>query len=226
MYFVQRVLRLVNGFLKSYGSSGIKKRLWNEEYSGDKWNFADDTIGDCVYSYLERHSANGSILDLGCGAGNTANELPANAYQNYVGVDVSETALHKAMKRSENNGRADKNRFEQGDFLTYIPDRQFDVILFRESMYHVPLGRVKPMLDRYSHYLRDGGVFIVRMNTTGSLLGRTKAMAGVMETEFDVLEKRRYGEAGPTVIVFRPRLPVANRAGDCFEGQSSRVGHA
>jgi len=205
MYVAERTLNFVRGFIKSYGPSNLKKLLWDEEFSGGKWNFIDDTRGDCVYLYLERYAGTGSILDLGCGPGNTANELAATAYRTYVGVDISEVALNKAKRRSKEGGRADHNHFAQGDFLSYVPTQQFDVILFRESMYHVPLGKVRAVLDRYSKYLRKGGVFIVRMNTTGGKLGRPKAMADIMETEFDVVEKRQYGESGPTVIVFRPR---------------------
>jgi SAM-dependent methyltransferase len=209
MYIVDGTLSFMRGLLKSYGPSSVKKRLWDEEFSIGKWNFIDETLGDCVYSYLEKYASKGSILDLGCGPGNTANELNAAAYQTYVGVDVSEAALIKARKRSRDNGRAEKNDFAQGDFLKYVPNQQFDVILFRESMYHVPLGRVKAVLDRYSRYLRQDGVFIVRMNATGGKLGRPKAMVDVMDTEFDVLEKRQFGESGPTVMVFRARLPRA-----------------
>jgi len=198
-------MRFVNGALKSYGPSSIKRRLWDEEYSGDKWNFAENSASDCVYAFLERYAVKGCILDLGCGSGNTATELAASAYETYVGVDISQEALRKASKRSEQAGRADKNLFARGDFLDYTPLQKFEVILFRESMYHVPLGRVRTMLNRYSDYLREGGVFIVRMNTSESLLGRTKAMIGIMETEFDVRERHQFGDSGPTVIVFRPK---------------------
>jgi SAM-dependent methyltransferase len=203
MYIMDGTLSFMRGLLKSYGPSSVKKRLWDEEFSIGKWNFIDDTLGDCVYPYLERFAKNGSILDLGCGPGNTANELNAAAYRKYVGVDVSEAALIKARQRSRENGRENKNDFAQGDFLRFSPGQQFDVILFRESMYHVPLGKVKTVLDRYAAYLRPDGVFIVRMNTTGGKLGRPKAMADIMEAEFDVLEKRQFGESGPTVLVFR-----------------------
>src|SRR5262249_28595027 len=149
------------------------------------------------------YAVKGSVLDLGCGPGNTANEMNGAAYQKYVGVDVSEAALEKARTRSRANGRDAKNEFAQGDFLKYVPTQQFDVILFRESMYHVPVGKVKWVLDRYAGYLRPGGVFIVRMNTTGGKLGRPKMMADVMEAEFAMLEKRQFeGESGPTVFVF------------------------
>jgi len=208
MYIAQRTLRFVNGVLKSYGPPNIKRLLWDKEFSGEKWKFIDNTIGDCVYPFLGKYIHKGDILDLGCGPGNTANELDAAAYRTYVGVDISEAALSKATKRTERKGRADKNRFVCADFLSYVPTQQFDVILFRESMYHVPLGKIKAMLDRYSNYLRAQGVFVVRMNTTDGKSGKSKsrptAMVRIIETEFNVLEERQHGESGPTVIVFRP----------------------
>jgi SAM-dependent methyltransferase len=137
------------------------------------------------------------------------------AYQTYVGVDISEAALDKARRRSEECGRQDKNRFECSDFLSYVPTGRFDVILFRESMYHVPLGKVKATLERYSEYLKEGGVFIVRLfaasRETSESRYRPVAMLGIMEAEFDVVEKRQYEEAGrPTVIVFRPKARLKN----------------
>lgn len=211
MYIAQRALTIMRGLLKRYGPSKIKMILWDQEFSGTHWDFIDDTAGDCVYPHLEKHLQGGSILDLGCGPGNTANELAATSYTSYVGVDISEAALAKARKRTDENGRAGKNSFACSDFLGYRPTQQFDVILFRESMYHVPLGKVKPILDHFSKYLSDAGVFIVRMNTTdgkGGQKQRLAAAVGIMESEFDVVEKSQYGESGPTVIVFRPRCPA------------------
>lgn len=210
MYMLNRSLRFVRGALLSYGPSRIKKLFWDREFSSGKWNFIDNTAGDCVYSYLEKYTQNGSILDLGCGPGNTANELAETAYRAYIGVDISEEALAKARRRSETSGRADKNLFERGDFLSYMPPQQFDVILFRESLYHVPLGKVKPILDRFSKYLKSNGVFIVRMflsDDDGKSKHRPNAMVNVIESEFDVLERGQYGESAATVLVFRPRHP-------------------
>jgi SAM-dependent methyltransferase len=196
---------LVLSFLKSYGPSKIKRILWDEEFSGNKWNFIDNTAGDCVYPYLEKYLQNGSILDLGCGPGNTANELAATAYRTYVGLDISEAALAKATKKTKENGRTDKNSFVCSDFLSYVPSGQFDVILLRESLYHVPLGKIKPMLDRYSKYLKDSGVFVVRLVTSRDSVAkyRPTAMLRIIETEFTIIEKRQHGESGPTIIVFR-----------------------
>ena len=202
----------IRGVLKRHAPSRIKRSLWDEEFSSSKWNFIDNTAGDCVYLYLQKYLGGGNILDLGCGPGNTANELEESAYRVYVGVDISEAALAKARKRTAECGRTNKNLFLQGDFLSYVPGSKFDVILFRESMYHVPLGKVKAVLDRYSQYLTDTGVFVVRMatsDTQGNTKYRPAAMIGVMETEFDVFEKVQHGEGGPTVIVFQPKhVPI------------------
>jgi SAM-dependent methyltransferase len=215
MYIVDRTARFVRGFLLSYGPSNLKKRFWDKEYSEEKWSFAYNTVGDCVYAHLERHSASGSILDIGCGSGNTATEMAETSYRSYLGVDISEAALAKARRRSQECGRQNKNSFECGDFLTYVPTGQYDVILFRESMYHVPLGKVKATLDRYSTYLKDGGVFVVRLFASSADSTEDKyrptAMLKIMESEFDVVEKGRYDVPGkPTVIVFRPKALVKN----------------
>ena len=208
MNLTQRILRFGQSALKSYGPSGLKRILWDKEYSGHKWDFADHTATDCVYSHLQKHAANGSILDLGCGTGNTANELTMNAYEKYLGVDISEICLGKARKRSQENGRAAKNDFVCGDILLFSTPQQFDVVLFRESLYHVPMAKIVSTLNRYSTNLRDNGVFVVRMATSdkdGTPRPRPTAMIGVIEREFDVVENCYYRESGATVIVFRPK---------------------
>jgi len=214
MYIIDRSLRFTRGFLLSYGPTPVKKFFWNREFSNGKWNFIDDTAGDCVYSHLDRFAQNKSVLDLGCGPGNTANEM-ASGYRKYVGMDISEEALAKARRRSEQNGRANKNSFAQGDFLSYVPPQKFDVILFREAMYHVPLGKVKEILDRFSKYLADDGVFIVRLYVVdnGKTKHRPSAMIGIMENEFHVVEKAHYEDSGATVIVFRPKGGAATSNG-------------
>lgn len=208
MRTAQRTLNTIRGLAKRYGPAKIKMALWDQEFRGTHWDFIDDTTGDCVYAHLEKYLNNGNILDLGCGPGNTANELSAEAYTTYVGVDISEAALTKARRRTTQNGRDAKNSFACSDFLQYRPTQKFDVILFRESMYHVPLTKVRPILWHFADYLNNDGVFIVRVNTSDRMGGhksRLTAAIAIMEREFDLVEKRQYGESGPTVIVFRPK---------------------
>jgi SAM-dependent methyltransferase len=210
MYIVDRTLTFVRGFIMSYGPSGIKKRLWDKEFTSTKWDFIDNTVGDCVYPYLEKYAQNGNILDLGCGPGNTANELAAEVYQSYIGVDISEAALAKAVRRSQESGRAGKNSFVNSDFLGYNPTQEFDIILFRESLYHVPYGQVIPILEKYSKHLKPSGVFIVRLyagdHRPGVIKTRVTAKLDLIKREFDIVESRQFDlPALPNVMVFRPR---------------------
>lgn len=209
MYIVNRTLTFARGFLASYGPSRIKKRLWDREYSGTKWDFINNTAGDCVYPFLEKYGRNGNILDLGCGPGNTANELAPEAYKCYVGVDISDAALAKAIKRTEESGRASKNSFVNSDFLSYEPNRDFDIILFRESMYHIPYGQVLPILRKFSKHLKSTGVFIVRLyagdHRPGVIKTRVTAKLDLIKREFEVVESQQFDlPALPNVLVFRP----------------------
>jgi SAM-dependent methyltransferase len=210
MYIVERTLTFVRGFLTSYGPTSIKKKMWDKDFSSGKWDFIDNTSGDCVYSHLEKYAQGGDILDLGCGPGNTANELSLNAYRSYVGVDISEAALAKAVKRTAENGRSEKNSFVCSDFLGYKPTKEFDVILFRESVYHIPYGQVLEILEKYSKFLKKSGVFVVRLyagdHRPGKIKHRVKRKLDLMKREFDIVESCQYEQpATPTVLVFRPR---------------------
>jgi len=210
MSIAQRGMSYVRGVLKRYGPSSLKERLWDKEFASTHWDFIDNTLGDKVYIHLAKYTPNGNVLDMGCGPGNTANEMAADSYKTYLGVDISKVALEKAAKRTAENGRTEKNTFQQADFISFTTNRKFEVVLFRESLYHVPPAQVKDMLDRYATFLTDGGLFIVRLYTTDMNGPQKKArpleVLSIIEREFDVVEKAEYDEPGTTVVVvFKPR---------------------
>jgi len=212
MYIIQRTQRFLRGFLLSYGPEAVKQWFWDSEFRSGKWNFIDNTASDCVYPYLETYAKNGNILDLGCGPGNTATELAANAYRTYVGVDISAAALAKAAGRTEACGRTGKNYFVRADFLGYEPTEKFNVVLFRESLYHVPVGQVRPILARYSRHLTSDGVFVVRifLAERGKPKYRLAMMMRRIEKDYEIVEKRQHGDSGATVVVFRPKAYVTS----------------
>lgn len=204
MSVLQRAIRVPYNAILRYAPSKVKMLLWDREFASGKWNFIDDTAGDCVYQYLEAYAKRGSILDLGCGPGNTANELPSDAYTFYQGIDVSDFALKKARQRTRENGRTGKNLFTRADLLTYRPEQRFDVILLRESLYHVPLRHTNQLFNYYTPYLKPNGLFIVRIITHDRR--GNKAKLRIIETEFNVVEKTVHDSDGLTVIVFKPQL--------------------
>ena len=163
MYLTAKLINFTRGTLLKWGGTRIRERIWNREFSGGRWNCLKDTPDDCVYQFVEKYCDGGSILDLGCGSGSTGNELNIAQYGSYTGVDVSGVAIEMAIKRSQYNNRNKKNAFYQSDIYDYTPSRKFNVILFRDTIYYLPLKQIKPLLKRYSTHLEDNGFFIVRM---------------------------------------------------------------
>ena len=196
------VRNILRGVLQAYGTSNVKRHLWNREFSRGRWDCLDRTPGDCVYPYLEKYAANGSMLDLGCGSGSSGNELDQTKYRLYTGVDVSDVAIAKARRRTEENGRTAQNCYLQSDIFSYVPTQQYHVILFRDSIYYIPARRIKAMLDQYAKYLNDGGVFIVRMSNGSD---KYKPIMDTIESNFEIVEKHLAVQPPAVVLVFRQR---------------------
>jgi SAM-dependent methyltransferase len=186
---------------QAYGSAKLKRRIWDWEFAHGRWNCLDSTADDLVYPVIEGAARGGNILDLGCGSGNTANELNDNGYSEYTGVDISQVAIEKASQRSHELGRAAKNRFYQSDISTYKPRQRFSVILLRDSVYYIPQSRIKPVLERYVGYLKDDGVFIVRLWDSNGKYGK---IVKLLERHFNVIQKHSLAGATTMVLVFRP----------------------
>lgn len=160
----ERIKKIIDSrILKRWGSTCRKKAIWDEEFSTGQWEFLDHTHEDAIYAYLEKYSNNGSILDLGCGSGNTGNEMDVSKYVSYTGVDISENAIQRAVARSEINRRGQKNEYVCADISLYTPRKSYDIILFRESIFYIPNYRICSVLERYKGHLKETGVFIVRI---------------------------------------------------------------
>jgi len=168
---------------------------------------------DCVYPYVEKYASQGTILDLGCGPGSTGSEINTATYSAYTGVDISEVAIAKAKTRTEKDRRTNKNEYIQSEIVTYVPTHAYDVILFGDSLYYFPHRKTAEILDRYSKYLKLGGVFIVRIYDPR---GKHRAIVRTIEDNFDVVEKHLYRQSQILVIAFRPGPTLdsaKNRAG-------------
>ncbi len=188
------------GLVQSWGTSAMKRALWNKEFAAGRWRFIEHTADDPIYSLLEKYCGGGCLLDLGCGTGNTGCELRADAYVSYTGVDISDVALQTARERSRQLGRADKNRFCQADIAEFNPDTEYDVILFRESIYYIPRVKLLPLLERYAQWLKPRGVFIVRWDNRQD----AEAFARTLPPRFELLDRSAGGPGAPLILAFRP----------------------
>ncbi|GAX61217.1 trans-aconitate methyltransferase [Candidatus Scalindua japonica] len=163
------VRRAFHVILKRIGGGKARKYVWDQEYSNGNWDFLETdektASGDIIYTFLNKYSKNGDILDLGCGSGDTALHLHTDIYKRYTGVDVSEIAVQKAIQRCSIRDIQKHSicEFITSDILSYVPTMEYGVILFRESLNYINRSKIKGTLDRYANYLQKNGVFIVRM---------------------------------------------------------------
>ena len=199
MNIFKRIKSAFRGVKQRWGSSRIKQRIWNQEFASGRWDSIERTPGDLVYSYVEKYCRGGSILDLGCGSGNTGCELNVNSYEKYTGIDISDIALEKARLRSESCQRSGKNRYAQADIAAYVPDMKYDVILFRESIYYIPRRQIRGTLERYSRFLNENGVLIIRWHDEMV----AQELLKLIGSSFQIVERHFSADAGPVVLVFR-----------------------
>jgi 2-polyprenyl-3-methyl-5-hydroxy-6-metoxy-1,4-benzoquinol methylase len=195
----QKVKNVLRGMLQTWGTPEVKRSLWNKEFSEGRWDFIDNTPGDPVYGYIEKYCRNGSILDLGCGSGNTGNELAVGSYQRYTGVDVSDVAVEKAMRRTARNGRSQKNSYFQSDISSFTPKHEYDVTLFRECIFYIPRIKLGAILDKYAKYLKPDGVFVVRMEDRYAYAD----IVDLVEKNYRILERYVPSACKTIVMVFR-----------------------
>jgi SAM-dependent methyltransferase len=206
MSIIRRIKNILRGLEQRWGSSRLKRQLWDKEYATGKWDHCGDTPDALVYSYVEKHCANGRVLDLGCGFGNTGYELKDSKYSQYVGVDISHVAVEKARVRNNLNGRSLKNQYVQGDIVTYVPQHEFDVIMFRESIYYVPVSKIVSMLERYSKCLTASGVLLVNVSTNGTK--KAPKFLDLIERNFVVSDKHVSPSGEDFIIVFKSKAQV------------------
>jgi len=202
--------------IKRWGSLAAKKSLWDDEFGSGQWNYLERTTEDPIYAILEKYARNGAILDMGCGSGNTANELGYGKFGSYTGTDLSDVAIRKAIERTSKNGREGKAEFRCAPIEDFSPEKSYDIILFRESIFYIPVRKIKAVLDRYATCLKSNGVFIVR------ICDREKyaSIVQLIGKHYDVIEQKLVEGAKDIIIVFEP----VNRAAGIGEGlEISRV---
>lgn len=99
------------------------------------------------------------VLDVGCGEGVLVRRLAA-AGARVVGVDPSPVALERA-RRAESSDTS--TRFVEGTAEALpFPDRSFDVVVFLNSLHHVPLESMDAALAEAARVLRPGGTLYVQ----------------------------------------------------------------
>jgi len=101
---------------------------------------------------IEKKHGKGVLLDVGCALGDCLMEAKKLGWKNTLGLEVSEYACKKAIKRSLNikNGKLSKNTF---------PAESFDIVLYQDVLEHIsdPFRE----LIKVKRVLKKGGLLFI-----------------------------------------------------------------
>jgi len=165
---LERLHWLVNGTLKRLGLRSLKEWAWNREFSSGRWDYLAENLGGrndlraSILEYLRR----GDILDLGCGQGATFRQLQG-MYSSYTGVDLSSIAIEAARSLADElKIPTGSIEFIISDIETYVPARQYRVILFNESIYYLSPNKIPRTIRRYSRWLQHSGAILIKIHDT------------------------------------------------------------
>jgi 2-polyprenyl-3-methyl-5-hydroxy-6-metoxy-1,4-benzoquinol methylase len=143
---------------------------WDKALQGWASSYLQGTVSIDVRSSITAQLAETiaphatSLLDLGC-AGATLAQRLGPRYDVYWGVDISSFAVSqgKANILTMTDRKPIDCHFEAASILDFQPARQFDVIVFNEVLYYLPLNQIAPTLNRYAKYLAQDGIILVSL---------------------------------------------------------------
>ena len=155
-----KLISTKNNGLSSTGFYNTKKRF-DDQFRTGFWNYLSnlDELGhySVIVGYCYYWKTDPSILDVGCGEGILWEKFFKNNYSYYEGLDLSNEALNRIKHLTDK-----KTKFTLTDMLEYSTDKNFDVIVFSESIYFLDdLEKLSLMINKYLGFLKPEGKIIV-----------------------------------------------------------------
>lgn len=212
MPFMKQILTYSKRKLFKYS----QERL-DYQFKLGKWDWLESLDELPRYSLLigghRFHNPGGSILDLGCGQGILLNRFRPEDYSYYMAVDYADEALKHITPN-------DKIAIAKADLTKYIPEKNFDSIIFNESLYYVknPLDQVA----RYSNFLNPNGALFTSIH-----LRKNAELVNDIKSNFEVLDQttviNKWGESWACLTIKKAGVKTIMILGFLLEMMSNIV---
>jgi len=134
--------------------------------------------GDLMKWIKEKTKESNILIDLGCGTGNTTNQIDF-AKKIYC-VDISQNMLDLAKKKLKNNGNI---VFIKSDLLGFFDnfknDKQIDTIISTYAIHHLTQEEKHLLFEKAFNFLPKGGKIIF-----GDLMFKSKKYENKMKNKY------------------------------------------
>ncbi len=134
---------------------------WTRQYESGAWAYLADLSERPRYSVMVGYLdalAPSRILDIGCGEGLLAGKIRHLPFQNYVGIDVSPSAVAAARASLGDDLRL---TFAVADAESYRPETVSDAIIFSECLNY--LSDPVSVIQHYSRSIASNGFIIISL---------------------------------------------------------------
>lgn len=183
----------IHYLVTKFGSLKLRGLAFDEKYRRGHWIFpSDDGLSAVIHRYLR----GGDLLIMGCGGASVLEGVESQGLKSVLGIDLSQEAIRLASRFT-----SDKISFQLADMVTFVCLHPYDLILFPESLYYVPVASQESLLKRLAEHLKPGGVFVA----TFAQAKRYNNMIDRIRRNFVVLEDRRFSASNRHLIVFISR---------------------
>jgi SAM-dependent methyltransferase len=183
----------IHYFVTRFGQARLRGLAFDEKYRSGDWNFKGES-SDELPSTIRKYLRGGDLLILGCGGASILGSFEPAAFTSVLGVDLSAEAVRLASRIARDN-----ILFQVGDMVTFQCPKDYDVILFSESLYYVPSSQQGELLKRLAGHLKPGGVFIVTL----AQAKRYHAIIELIRRNFHMVEDRKFANSERQLLVFR-----------------------
>ncbi len=123
----------------------------------------------------ERLASGGSVLEVGCGAGQHLLQL-AKAFPTarLVGVDIDPTGLKAAREAITNAGIDDRVTLISGDLATEVPAQSVDTVVMIEVLHEIGQAIRQSVINACHRALRPGGWLLIVDETYPETLSHSR----------------------------------------------------
>lgn len=145
-----------NSLIAQFQGGSMHYGYWNGPEDDSTFEEASDRLSDILIDKLGPGPGD-RVIDVGCGVGTPGVRLATRTGAELVGISISARDVELANARAEQEGCADRARFQHANALDMpFEDGSFDHALALESIVHMP-DRVQA-LQQIARVLRPGGL--------------------------------------------------------------------